>query len=326
MVNFIKPTRWIPLLKRTNILRDIMLMLKISARFPIFLLVEPTNDCNLECYFCPRKTSRRGVGYIDFKLYKKIIDESAKFGKRMMLGLQKDGEPLLHPSISKLIKYAKDNSVAHVVHLATNALALNEEMAIGILRSGLDDLLISIDAAKGETYKKIKGRDNLRQVEENVNHFLQLKNKINSRKPFVRVKLIKTTDNIEEVELFRKKWQGLVDGIEITDLFQWGDAENIDIGFTNSLSRYPCLFPWYWPAINWNGDVSICCYDFNSEGIIGNLYEDSLSNIWRNSKLRHIRSAHLDRKYERIPFCAKCKSWSMSPNIGSWLRRRALND
>lgn len=326
MMNFIDPARLIPLLKRAHILRDIVLMLKISARFPFFLLVEPTNDCSLDCYFCPRKASRREIGYMDFELYKKIIDESVKFGKRMMLGLQKDGEPLLHPFILKMIKYAKDNSAAHVVHLATNALALNEEMAVGILSSGLDDLLISIDAAKRETYKKIKESDNLHQVEMNVHRFLQIKKKIRSRKPFVRVKLVKTPDNIEEVELFRQKWQRLADWVEITDLFQWGEMKNMDIGFTNRLSRYPCLFPWYCPAINWNGDVSICCYDFDCEGAMGNIYDDSLFNIWKNQEFRHVRSAHLGEQYDKIPLCAKCKPWSMSPNIGNWLRRRVLND
>lgn len=321
MINFIEPTRWIPLLKRAHILRDIMLMLKISARFPIFLLIEPTNACNIDCYFCPRKTSRREVGYMDFELYKRIIDECVRFGKRTMIGLQKDGEPLLHPSILKMIKYAKDKSASHILHLATNAFFLNEEMAMGILNSGLDDLLISIDAASGETYKKIKGRDNLYQVEANVLRFLQIKRKIKSKKPFVRIKLAKTADNTGEEKLFKRKWHGLADWVEITDIFQWGETKNIGSDFTSKLSRYPCLFPWYWPAINWNGDVSICCYDFNSEGILGNVYKDSLSNIWSNSKLRDIRYAHLDGEHEKIPLCAKCKSWSMSPNIGHLLKR-----
>jgi len=326
MVSFIEPTRWIPLLKRIKILRDIMLMFKISAKFPIFLLVEPTNDCNLDCYFCPRKTSRRMVGYMDFDLYKRIIDESVKFGKRMMLGLQKDGEPLLHPSILEMIKYAKDKSASYVLHLATNGLVLDEEMAIGILNSGLDDLLISIDAAKTETYKKIKGRDSLHQVEMNVHRFLQLKEKIKSKKPFVRVKLVKTDHNIEELELFRQKWKGLVDWVEITEFFQWGDMVNIDSGITNNLSRYPCLFPWYWPAINWNGTVSVCCYDYDSEGIMGNLYEDTLFNIWRSSNFQDIRYAHLSGIYEKIPICAKCRPRSMSPNIGNWLRKSFLHN
>jgi MoaA/NifB/PqqE/SkfB family radical SAM enzyme len=324
MISFIEPASWIPLLKRVKILRNIMLMFKISSKFPIFLLIEPTNDCNLDCYFCPRGKSKREIGYMDFELYKKIIDESLKFGKRMMLGLQKDGEPLLHPLILEMIKYAKDNSAAHMVHLATNALALDEEMAAGILNSGLDELLISIDAVNDKTYKKIKGKDELCRVETNVYQFLQLKKKMKSKKPFVRVKLIKMADNIGEVELFRQKWKGLADWVEIADLFPWGETKNIDTGFTNNLSRYTCLFPWYWPAINWNGIVSTCCYDFNSEGVMGNICVDTLSNIWKNPDFQDIRYAHFSGEYEKIALCAKCKPWSMSPNIGNWLKRKFL--
>jgi MoaA/NifB/PqqE/SkfB family radical SAM enzyme len=325
MVNLIEPTRWIPLLKRAGFLRDIMLTLKITGKFPVFLLIEPTNACNLDCSFCPRKTSNREVGYMDFELYKKIIDECVRFGKRMMIGLQKDGEPLLHPSILKMIKYAKNNSAAHVVHLATNALALGEEMSAGILDSGLDDLLISIDAVSDETYKKVKGKNELRRVEENVCRFLQLKKKIKSRKPFVRVKFISMADNALEAGTFRRKWKGLADWVEVTGLFQWGGAGNIDACFKKYPPRYPCSFPWYWPAINWNGDVSICCYDFNCDGVMGNIHDDSIFNIWGNPEFRRVRFAHLNKQHDRISLCARCKLWSMSPNIGNWLKKRAAN-
>jgi radical SAM protein with 4Fe4S-binding SPASM domain len=321
--NLIEPARWVPLLKKAHILRDIMLRFRISEKFPIFLLIEPTNDCNLNCSFCPRKASSREVGYMDFELYRKIIDECARFGKRMMIGLQKDGEPLLHPSILKMIKYAKDNSAAHVVHLATNAVALNEDMSMGIIDSGLDDLLVSIDAVNDQTYRKIKGKNELPRVEDNVRRLLRLKKKIRSNKPFVRVKFIRMADNNPEAGSFKRKWKGLADWVEITDLFRWGEAGNIGSDPLKCPPRYPCLFPWYWPAINWNGDLSVCCYDFNCEGVMGNIREDSISNIWKNPALRRIRSAHLAGQYDKISFCAKCKLWGMSSNMGNWLKKRA---
>ena len=49
--------------------------------FPVHLGIEPTNACNLNCVFCARHEAKYGeYGYMDFEVYKKIIDEGSKYG------------------------------------------------------------------------------------------------------------------------------------------------------------------------------------------------------------------------------------------------------
>ena len=48
---------------------------KIDYTFPLNFNVESTNACNLSCKMCPRKISNRKVGFIEWKLFKKIVDE-----------------------------------------------------------------------------------------------------------------------------------------------------------------------------------------------------------------------------------------------------------
>ena len=50
--------------------------------FPVHLGIEPTNHCNLNCVFCARHNIDYKFGFMDFNLYKKIIDEGASLGLR----------------------------------------------------------------------------------------------------------------------------------------------------------------------------------------------------------------------------------------------------
>ena len=47
-------------------------------KLPQVLQIEPTNNCNLDCVCCSRRTMKRNEGYMDFKLFQKIIDEASE--------------------------------------------------------------------------------------------------------------------------------------------------------------------------------------------------------------------------------------------------------
>ena len=70
--------------------------------FPLFLDVEVTSACNLQCPFCA--TTYRGdqirKGFLDEALHRKIIDEGAEKG---LCGVKYNirGEPLLHPKADR---------------------------------------------------------------------------------------------------------------------------------------------------------------------------------------------------------------------------------
>ena len=101
--------------KRVKLIRKMVLKKKISFEFPVRFNVEPTNYCNLSCSMCPRELNRP-FGYMELNLFKKIIDESILYGKRLIITLNKDGEPLLHPELTQMIKYAKDKESAHKIN------------------------------------------------------------------------------------------------------------------------------------------------------------------------------------------------------------------
>ena len=119
---------------------------KIISKFPVYLLVEPTSVCNLRCVMCfqidKSFTKKPFMGFMNFNLFKKIIDEASSNGTSAIT-LASRGEPLLHPKISQMIKYISKKKNFIDVKLNTNATKLNEKLCHEILNSNINIVVIT---------------------------------------------------------------------------------------------------------------------------------------------------------------------------------------
>uniref|UniRef100_UPI004024E36B radical SAM/SPASM domain-containing protein n=1 Tax=Candidatus Wunengus sp. YC65 TaxID=3367701 RepID=UPI004024E36B len=314
--------------KKFHYIRKWALQKQISFSFPLRLNIEPTNYCNLSCSMCPRELNRT-FGYMDFSLFQKIIDESTLYGKRLVITINKDGEPLLHPELPRMIKYAKDKKAAYKINFYSNGILLTGTKSLELIKSGLDTIHVSIDALTNETYEKIKNSQKLEVVEENVKRLVELKKKLHSKKPFVITKIIHTPDTQGEIKPFINKWNRIADFVEVGEYHTWdGTLDNSSL-FDQSdairrRKRYPCTFLWYNPVILWDGRVTTCCVDYQGKGVFGDIQEESLARIWQGDVLKSLRMAHLKGLYKNIPLCDKCQFWRCEVDIGKWLKKQTV--
>lgn len=294
---------------------------KISIDFPLVLNIEPTNACNLNCYLCPRNKGIRKVGYMDFELFKKIINECGKHRKLKMINFHKDGESLLHPRIFDMIRYASEKDVAEALHINTNGVLLTGERAEDFLRSGIDDITVSVDAAREGTFTKIKGADLLERVESNVEELIKLRKKLGLEKPFIRVKIMEFEDTLgKEINEFIRRWDGIVDDVQVTGVHNWsGSIKGLDITDESTEKRYPCILLWYMIAINWSGVVSACNVDWNLSAVIGDVTKETISKIWSGNKLKDLRKAELNGIHTQAQVCKECVVWAGGEDMTDWL-------
>ncbi|MFH1742888.1 MAG: SPASM domain-containing protein [bacterium] len=296
---------------------------KHPVRFPLMLNIEPTSACNLSCYVCTRGKSQKAVGYMDWALYTKLIDEIGDHEPLYMLNLHKDGEPLLHPKLPQMIQTAKEKGVSKVIHFNTNGVLLCGDRARELLDSGIDDITVSIDAAREETFQKIKGKSLLSTVERNVEEFLSLREKRGYSSPFLRVKIMEFSDTEDEIEEFIDKWEGVADEVQVSGIHNWGGGIH---GVKQSIAipgeRFPCVFLWYALAINWNGGVSLCCVDWRQSDTAGNLNDQTLQAIWQGEQMKKIRSAHIDKRWADVPACHHCFNWAGGEDISDWAEQQ----
>ena len=133
--------------------------------FPKRIEIELSNKCNLNCFYCPRRFLVDRDGFIDYNLFKNIIDEIKAYPESILV-LHRRGESLLHPNFTEMLNYVKGKFKK--VQLATNATFMDHEKA-KIMIECLDFISFSLDIP--ERYEKIKGID-YQKVLKNIDYFL----------------------------------------------------------------------------------------------------------------------------------------------------------
>lgn len=277
---------------------------KIISDFPLHLDIESTNNCNLRCLMCGRNWMKEKIGYISWELFKKIIDEAAKH-HLPSIKLNYRGEPLLHPELPKLVRYAKERGVLEV-QFNTNGLLLNEKRAREFIEAGLDRIIFSFDGATKKTYEKIRRGSNYETVVKNIKSFIYLRNKKRTKKPLVKIQMVKISKNKKEVEDFIRMWLPIANRVALNVEMDIMDNITKSRKSRKNVVHFPCPQIWQRLMICWDGEVRMCCGDWYGEIILGNIKESSVYDIWHGEKLNKIRELHSQGNFDRIPVCANC--------------------
>ena len=283
---------------------------EIIKNYPIFATIEPTNFCNLHCLGCPTglRLDLRKPTAINWELYKEIIDEIGDY--LFDLYMYNWGEPLLHSQTPEFIKYAKSKGIR--VLLSTNLNAnLTDEYIECLIKSGLDEMIVSLDGVTEDTYKKYRRGGNFAVVRKNMLRIHAAKKRFDMKTPIINWQFLVFRHNEHEIETAKEKYK------------EWGaDCLTIYGAFIPSKSygeyfapstipEYNTYHPdhfyntetrkqlasnrtcsWLYGAfvLNPDGSVSPCCLTHSESDEFGNyLFSKSFFNVWNNSKFRMAR-------------------------------------
>jgi radical SAM protein with 4Fe4S-binding SPASM domain len=285
--------------------------LKFVTKFPVHLDIESTNCCNLKCIMCPHSNPTRefkkSLGFMDIDLFKKIIDEGAKRGL-YSIKLNWRGEPLVHKKCDEMVEYAKKKGILEV-QFNTNGLLLNKELSERLINAGLDRIIFSVDAASEETYKKIRRGGDYNKLLKVIKEFINIKKLKKSKKPFIRMQLVKMDYNVSELDKFIEMWSPMVDQISTQEYTSRQEGERKLTSSEESIGRLPCRQIWQRLVITKDGDVVMCCRDWDSEQVLGKLdYKNNkeVMYFWKGETLSRIREMHKRKELNKIPVCKKC--------------------
>lgn len=256
--------------------------------------LEITNHCNLYCTICPVNTTmRRDRGFMDPALFRKVIDENPGFD--FVLTFQW-GEPLLHPQVFELVRYAADRGVKPL--LTSNGTRLDPDRRRRLLECGLERITFSVDGDR-ETHERIRGYswDRLRE------DVTALRHERDAAGAALRIDVSMVVDEATEAALDRylADWKGVADRVQAIPKF------------TPKERTAPCRELWRGTTVVlWDGRVTVCCADSEGAAVVGNAWEKPLAEIWNGPEMREFRRAHVERRFPRI--CAFCGEYD-SPRV-----------
>ena len=263
--------------------------------FPERVTVELTNHCNLNCGVCPRNKADMVQGYMDFTVFKKIIDEMSQY---LPVGLVPffRGEALLHPDFANMLRYANAKKIKPI-QISSNATLLTEKLAKEILDLEIDSLSFSIHADAAPA----KGQKGLICL-------LEEKKRRNRTLPNIQISRVKTKENSESIDDFVRYWRNKADRVRIYHAHSL-DGRFGHIANDSIMARRPCLKLLTDMVVYWNGDIAICNHDWQRKTLIGNVTNSPLEDIWRNESYEGIRKKHLDGDHRGLLPCEDCSHW-----------------
>lgn len=290
---------------------------------PFLLMVEPTNLCNLKCPLCPSGNGQmtRARGQLTLEHFKILVDQVHE--RAFMVMLWNQGEPYLNPSFNEMVRYAHAHRL--FTFTSTNGHFIRtREQAREIVRSGLDEIIFSVDGANQETYGRYRVGGRLEQVLEGIRLLVQAREELAASTPAIDLQFIAMRHNEAELSQAEQLARELKVDRFLVKTAQVYTPEEAAIFLPRQprFSRYEagengpltvkgqpkrgCKVLWYSSMINWDGTVTPCCFDKDAKFAMGQAFDgSSLGALWQGKAYGDFRRRILkDRR--NVPLCTNC--------------------
>lgn len=297
----------------------------LPLQIPFSVQIDICSACNMKCNFCfhsdTETIKKSGIkfGAMSLELFERIIDDMRlcwREQKIKKLRLFKVGEPLMNPDVARMVAYAKNAGVAECIEITTNGTLLNEKLSLELIDAGLDILNISVNGINEQQYRnacqyEMDFQDFYRKIEFFYNHKRDCK-------IFIKYSDIGYTE--AEKRKFYQIFEDVSDEIFVETISStlWQDT-NISGKINNAhkgtygqelKQKEVCPFLFTTMVINNLGIAHLCCVDWKTEYILGDLKTEKIADIWNGETLRRYQMLHLKKMKDVVPLCRQCESLS----------------
>lgn len=270
----------------------------LGRRDLLHLMIYVTNRCNSKCKICSIWREKKKLDLPVEIIERVVMDKLVT--KRTYIGLE-GGEFIMHPKCREILSMMNDHGRNYVIF--TNGIA--KDRIIDIVREfKVKGLQVSLDGGP-ETYKKVRGVDRYQNVVELVE---SLKGETEIRMGYVANPWNTPRDFAHVQEFCKKNGVGLSVGIygnvnllkakkglkpiqSITDNGFYSDYLGMYNPWLAGKVKLPCHSPRYsclvWP----DGRIPLCQ---NKSVILGNVYEQALSEIWNSERTKKLQLGSRD--------------------------------
>ncbi|MDQ7834253.1 MAG: radical SAM protein [Humidesulfovibrio sp.] len=282
---------------------------KCHGEFPIHIDFDTVDACNLDCPVCADRGRKRNGRKLNVAGACAIIDEGAGKGLYAM-NIGAIGEPFMHKeALFAMCEHAKSRGVLDIfVH--TNFLLPNHEDIKRLVESGCTVLCLSVDAASPEVYKKTRGGD-FNKLMDNVKFLQAYKREHGLIAPVIRVAAVPCSLNHDELSTsFFSFWEGYADVIEIQNYYETlYQPPGLNVSTKRIVADCNTAF---WRLLFWPNSAAACCCPLGTEPDLVLTREElgsfSVAELWQGEKIQNIRQHVRNCNWSALPSCNACLS------------------
>lgn len=283
-----------------------------NTKFPKIIELQTMSYCNGNCIVCPYKDldikQCRMPDDIIERLLNEIIEHKDTV-ERFIPYL--NNEPSFDKRMLSILRKMKNKDI--VIEVSTNISNWELDELDSIIEEDLiQDLRISFFGHNKELYEELMTGLNFEKNAEKVKYLLNINRLANNKVDIEIIVVLLPTLNATEIrdglnELFNNPkihFFGFLDRCGKVKL-----CKN-DLAITESSEVIGCSLtrPYERCCIYANGNVVLCSQDWEQEVVLGNVYENTIEEVWNSDKAKHIRNIVLGK--EKCPnnfLCTRCK-------------------
>ncbi len=162
-----------------------------------------------------------------------------------------------------------------------------------LLDSPLEQITLSFDGAKKETFEFYRKGAKFEKVRDNFVRFARMKKERRSKLQIV-VQMVRMEGNAGEVDDFIGFWRA-IPGVDLVRIKE--DETNLmrpDAGHAADDWKHPCHYLWRGPMyVKQNGDVYPCCQSYMLDGAPrGQRRAAAADEIWNGPAMQDLRRLH----------------------------------
>lgn len=314
------------------------------------IYIELTNRCNFKCSFCPYSVLGNQRPDMDIALVKRILKEISQNIDYRMVYFHNIGEPLLYGCIDQIFSYCDTLGIRY--GLTTNGALLTMHKD-AITASNLTQLNISYqstveslhcDRCTGLTLKEYR-REIIASIEEimfgGFKGEIRIKLLTTRNDSFFNGKKFSNINNSEQLSEEIDKFYFALNGNKMNSK-QMDSISSIDIDKHIKIRLTPKIFIETFPFLNWgnygqkvfpaffgrcgalkeqlliisDGSVLPCCYDLQSQLVMGNINNSSLTDILSGEIAKKFKD-NCSSIYNKHVRCRQCQG---KRRISSWVQ------
>lgn len=292
---------------------------------PATLSIEPAAVCNLKCSECVtgRGLLKRENNFIDFGLFKKIIEESSSY--LITLNLYFQGEPFLSKDFFKMLKVCSERKIFTIV--STNGHFLDQKVVVKLMDNPPSRILISLDGVSQDSYEKYRVTGDFNKVINGIKNLVKEKERRKYYFPEIVLQTLVFEHNVNELHEIKNLQNELrVNKFEIkTPQVLFPKKDSTILSKEDKYNRYRkynpfmlrllpgllnsrCLKSALGGVITTDGDFVPCCFDKNAEFKYGNIIDKSVKEVWTSENADNFHQ-QIKKHKQQIEICKNCSEW-----------------
>ncbi len=303
--------------------------------------LDASTRCNLECIFCLRTFLDHGAPeQINPEELAKLA--AGSFDGCSGISLSLGAEPLLNTRFPELVDALCEYPYTRST-MTSNGTPLSAKLARLLVAKQYEEICVSIDGVKKETFESIRVGADFNQVIDNLKRLKAYKEEYNSPYPNLKFHFAMMRRNIEELPAFIDLAQDLdVSGIRLqyfmipheslTDECLWFEPEKSNRFLSEAIQKCEaygipidapplfdperkadrkkklrtqrCHWPWKGILLGSKGEVTPCCQWKGPS--LGNINEESFEAVWNGEGYRQLRRDWISGKLNK--YCRDCSA------------------